>query len=303
MPNSYMDLWSQIYILDFGETLGEKITYYRNSYFYAVKDGDYYDWRLVPGMDKIIDRRIAPLALRLDADKYLDLPGLTSHDIKVKLPHKVEKEYKSMAQKLYAEINGKTVYAESATEKYHICRDMLSGAKYVQRGSKEYTVIHNEKLNALEEFIGEMQGKPVMVAYERWHEHDRIQARFGGRLPAVNGKTSTEAMSRIQRDWNACKIPILLVQPAALSHGLNLQRGGHDLVWFCGAIENYEFYEQLQRRLYRQGVQRPVRVHHIVVPGSLDMVVLARLRSKRLRQMRVFDAIKAYRDNQSSFSS
>jgi len=297
-PRSLLDLWSQIFIIDQGARLGKKITHYRNAYFYAERKNKYVVWHLIPGMAKVIHDKCADIAIRLDEKTHLNLPGLVHNDVKVSLPDKIKKMYNKMFRDLYTEINGETVFADSATEKYFICRDIISGARYLEKGLHEYETLHTAKISALAEIIDELQGKPVMVAYTRWHEYFRICERFGD-LPVVNGKTSQKKCERIKNRWNEGEISILLVQPQALSHGLNLQKGGHDLVWFS-LVEDYEVYEQLQRRLYRQGVFQPVRVHHIIAQGTLDSLILARLHDKRLRQQSLFQAIKLYYNRKKS---
>jgi SNF2 family DNA or RNA helicase len=292
-PRALLDLWSQIYILDKGAAIGKNITHYRKSYFTPINRGNYFDYEIRPGCETVIHNNVAPLALYMDDEEHLDLPDLIYNDIRITLPPKVKKQYESMSGKLFAEIEGKKVFAESAAEKYRLCCDMSSGAIYTEY--PKFETLHTAKIDAVKELVGELQGAPLMVVYHRWHEHDRLKKAFP-EAPAINGKTPSAEGSAILRRWNLGDLPVLLVQCQSVTHGLNLQKGGHDLVWFS-IPDNYEIYDQLNRRLYRRGVEKAVRIHHLVARGTLDAMLLSRLGDKEARQERLFDSLVWYYSN------
>jgi SNF2 family DNA or RNA helicase len=289
-PRSLLDLWSQVYILDNGAALGQKITHYRKDYFNAINRGNYFDYEIKPGMDEIIEGNTAPLALRMSADKYLDLPGIVYNDTKTSLPDKARKQYQQLSKNFLVSLESGKLHIESTAQQYATCRDFAGGAIYTKH--PKYEVVHTAKIDAVKELVGELQGKPVMIVYHRVHEFERLRAAFPG-APAVNGQTKQAECSATLKRWNDGKLPILLVQCQSVTHGLNLQRGGNDLVWFS-IPDDYEVYEQLNRRIYRRGTTDTVRIHHIVAKGTIDTMLLARLRDKKARQQKLFDAVLAY---------
>jgi len=289
-PKSLQDLWSQIYILDNGQAIGKNITHYRQAYFNAIRYENYTAYEVKPGMDEIIHRNVAPLTLRMNAATHLDLPDLIYNDIKVSLPKKAAKDYQKLSKNFIVQLQGEDKFVESAAQKYNMCRDFSGGAVYTEK--PKFEVVHKEKIEAIKELAGELQGKPLLIAYHRWHEFERLREVFPG-ARAIHGKTSQQSASESIKLWNRGELPILLVQCQAVTHGLNLQSGGNDLVWFS-IPDDYEIYEQLNRRLYRRGVAGTVRIHHIITKNTIDLALLERLRDKKARQLRLFDAILAY---------
>ena len=145
---------------------------------------------------------------------------------------------------------------------------------------------HSRKLDALEDLIEAANGQPVLVAYWYQHEHDRIHARF-----AKAGVRDLRSEADIS-DWNAGKIPVALIHPAAAGHGLNLQAGGHILVWYS-MIWNLELYQQTNGRLWRQGQTERVSIHHIVTADTMDEDVMEALRQKNMTQEKLMTAVRA----------
>ena len=143
--------------------------------------------------------------------------------------------------------------------------------------------IHDRKLDALEDLVESANGKPVLVAYWFKHDKDRIRQR----MEARELKEPQDFA-----DWNAGKIPVALIHPASAGHGLNLQDGGHIIVWF-GLTWNLELYQQLNARLDRQGQQSVVTVYRIITEGSEDLRILAALDKKDQVQETLKESIKA----------
>ena len=293
-PRSMQDLWSQMYILDFGKRLGKNVTAFRNAYFYHEKRGEAHFWHLIPGMEQTIWDRIADLCYRIDAETHLDLPELIINDIMVTLPPPAQKIYKSMEIKLFAEIDGNKRFARTSGSLYGMCRQIAGGAVY-KEDSKEYDVIHGAKLQALDELRNELGGKPLLVVFQFRHELKRLQERFG-KQAAIAGGTKEARISALLSRWNRGELPLLFVQSQSISHGVNLQSGGNDIVWYT-LTPDLDIYEQLNRRLYRSGVRGAVRIHRLIARGTVDHAVIGSLTCKRGSQQGLFDALEAYRKN------
>lgn len=290
-PRSLQDLWSQVYILDIGRLLGQYISHYRSAYFYQIMRGNYFDWKIQPGMDDIIYKRISPIAFRLDAESLLDLPDLVFNDIEVELPPKAKKVYRGLQKDLFAELDGAEVYADTAAVAYQMCQQVAGGALYREGGVE---VLHDAKIDALKGLVEELGGKPILVAYKYKHELERLQKALPNNR-AIHGGSSGKDDAQTISAWNADRVPVLLAQAQTISHGLNLQGGScSDVVWFS-LTDDFEVYEQLYRRVYRQGNKnKKVRVHHIVARDTVDSLIKKRLSSKDERQQSLFKALQEY---------
>jgi SNF2 family DNA or RNA helicase len=302
-PNSLMGLWSQIYVLDRGSALGANITQYRRKYFNTINRGNYNDYELIPGADKDIPKTTAPLVIRMDAKDCLSLPPVVYNTISVTLPPKVRKQYDSFEKDLFAELDGEEKFIQTSVAAYLVCRQVANGFVYVPKQLGEFDektaeerteVLHNGKIEALKELIGELQGKPVLVAYHFKQDLIAIKQALGAKVPHIGAGVSSRETAKHIKDWNAGKLPVLLGHPQSMSHGLNLQAGGNDVVWYS-LTDSLENYLQLNRRILRQGVKGQVRVHHIVTEKTIDVVVMQRLKAKDTTQQAFLDAIKEYR--------
>lgn len=293
-PNGLIDLWAQVYLLDGGESLGKNVTAYRNRYFYK-EGGPFGKWLPKAGSHEAIYKAITHLVLRLSAADHLDLPPLVENDIWVELPRGRAKAYRKLERELFVEIeDGGELVIGSAGAKYAACRGYANGGLYETIGDTRTTHhVHDVKVDALLELIGELQGKPLLVAYQFNHDLERMQKRLKG-APTINGKTTATQSNQIISDWNAGRIPLLMVQPQALSHGVNMQASGNDVAWF-GLTDNLETYLQFNARIYRQGVSGQVRVHRILARGTVDEAVRQRIESKDETQQALLRALQAYR--------
>jgi SNF2 family DNA or RNA helicase len=302
-PKSLEDLWSQVYILDKGEALGKFVTHYRNKYFYPTGFKNY-QYELKPGAEKTIYDRVAPLVMRIDAATHLDLPDLVFNRIDVELPAAAKKVYNDLKKVLVAEIEGATHIVPTLAAAYGVCCQVANGAIYDQeadglvlRTLDTYTDVHDEKIKALQDLIDELQGKPVLVAYRFKHDLARLRKALGKDVPYIGGGVTAKRSTSIVDDWNKGRIPVLLGNPQSMAHGLNMQAGGNDVVWF-GLTDNYEDYDQFNRRVFRQGVKGQVRLHHLVAKGTVDEIILKRCESKSARQEDLFEALKRWRTKQ-----
>lgn len=294
-PKSVENLWSQMYILDQGQTLGTRVTHFRNAYFYHQVKNNVHYYHPIPGMDKVVWGRVNPLCYRIDAETNLSLPPLIVNDIKVGLPKSAQKVYDDMERELFAEINGAERFAPTSGAKYGICRQIAGGALY-RENSRQYDTMHKAKLLALDELIAELNGKPLLVVFNFRHELERMQAHFNQHCPAIYGASNEKTVKQILEAWNKGKLPLLLAQAQSISHGLNMQSGGNDIAWYT-LTDDYDIYEQLNRRIYRSGVEGTVRIHRIIAKGTIDQMVLSMLSKKQSGQQGLFDALQEYQQS------
>lgn len=282
-PNSLMDLWPQMYLIDQGERLGKTITGYRQRYFNPGKTNGYvvYSYEPKPGSDEKIRGLISDICISMKADDYLQMPELIVNDIPVRLSAPELKLYRQLEQEQLLQIDGEDVSALTAAAVCNKLLQMANGGVYTDDGS--VIDIHRRKLDALEDILDAANGQPVLVFYTFRQDFGRIMKRFGGR---------TLKGSEDIRDWNEGRIPLLLAQPASMGHGLNLQAGGHIIVWY-GLNWSLELYQQANARLYRQGQQSGVIIHRLIAQGTLDEDVAKRLQSKDARQEDLMTALKA----------
>lgn len=285
-------LFPQIFMLDLGESLGDGITKFRRRYFYKGGFGGY-KWLPSEGSKKLIESKIAHLCHRLSREDHLDLPEIVVNDVWVDLPEKVAKSYRKLEREMFLEIeSGEEIIASNAGSKYNLCRQMTGGGIYDDEGNALH--LHTSKIEALKEVALELQGKPILVAFQFRHDWDRIKKAFKG-AERIDGTVSLTKSRQVIADWNAGKIACLAVQPRALSHGINMQSGpGRDVVWL-GLTDSLDVYQQLNARIYRQGVSSEVRIHRILARKTVDEAIADRLESKDKNQKSLLDALNEYR--------
>ena len=283
-PNGLMDLWSQLYLLDRGERLGRTLTEYRERYFRPGQQSGYvvYSYDLRPGADKEIFRKIGDICVSMKSEDYLTLPPLMQNIVKVQLPDEALERYREMEKELVLSIGDTDITAVSAAALTNKLLQMANGAVY--DAEKEVVQIHGAKLDALDEIISCNEGKSVMVIYSYRHDLERLRKKY----PKVRELKTAEDI----RDWNAGRIPLLLVHPQSAGHGLNLQHGGHIVVWY-GLTWSLEAYQQTNKRLHRPGQTEPVMLHHLVAKGTIDEDVMRALEGKAAGQESMLDAVKA----------
>lgn len=298
--NGLLDLFGQCYILDQGRTLGQYISHYRMKYFVPSHDG--FSWNIREGAEDEIYKRISPLALRMAADDYLDMPTLIENNIRVDLPADVMTMYSQLEEDLIAKLDANVVVAATAAAASMKCRQVANGGIYLDpdvqaliklpKSKREWVNLHTEKIDALADLIDELQGSPLLVAYDFEHDLDRLREKLGQDVPYIGGGVSAKRSAELEEAWNQGHLPVLLGHPQAMGHGLNLQEMGNHVCWHSMTWD-YELYDQFIRRVLRQGNKsKKVFVHHIMARGTIDEVMLAALKSKRRGQNALFDALK-----------
>ena len=285
-PNTLIDLWSQVYLLDGGAALGQTITGYRDRYFVPDKRSGYivYSYKLKSAQaEKDIHAAIEPLCMSLKAADYIRMPDRIDNVIRVELPEKARKIYDDMARDLVLGVGEPDeITATSAAALSNKLLQMANGRVYTDEGA--VVDIHTAKVEALQEIAEANEGKPILVFYAYRHDLDALKNHF----PESRCLTGPEDL----REWNAGRIPMLLAHPASTAYGLNLQAGGHIIVWF-GLTWSLEHYQQANARLYRQGQERPVVIHHLVAKGTVDEHVMKALSTKAAGQEALLEAMKA----------
>lgn len=286
-PNGLIDLWPQMYLLDMGERLEKTITAYRAKYFRPGRTNGQvvFDYKPNTGSEEAIYKRISDICISMKAEDYLDLPDMIEIPVEVSMNERQMAQYEKFEEeqvlKLQEEGDISAVNAAALSNKL---LQYANGAIYdTERNIHE---LHEAKLDALEEIVEAANGSPVLVFYSFRHDVARILKRLKLYHPKeIGGQEDIQA-------WNEGKIPVMLAHPASAGHGLNLQKGGHIMVWF-GLPWSLELYQQANARLHRQGQSQPVRNYIIMTKGTMDADVRKALSGKTDRQDALMEAVKA----------
>lgn len=287
-PRGLMDLWAQVFLLDGGKRLGRTITAYRDAYFVPDKRNrtTIFSYAPKPGATEEIYNRISDICISMKADDYLELPELVYHDIPVVLDAAAQKAYNRLERDTLLQVDDETVVtAGTAAVLRGKLLQLCNGAVYDEEGN--VVTIHDCKMEALLETVEQLNGQHAIICYNFKHDKTRLLEALKAtrlRVSVYEGKEQEEA-------WNAGNIDLLLVQPASCGYGLNLQDGGHHIIWF-GLNDSLELYQQTNKRLHRQGQAYPVIVHHLLVQGGTDEDVIQSLSGKADVQDSLLEALK-----------
>lgn len=288
-PNGLMDLWGQYRVLDMGERLGRFITPFRQAYFLPDKRNAHmiFSYKPAPHAEEEIHRRISDITISMQACDHLVMPELITTTVKVKLSERERKAYEQLKQDLVLDLAGQQITAANAGSLSGKLSQMASGAVYNDSG--ETTLLHDRKLEALEDIIESANGQSMLITY--WFKHDlsRLEAKLAS-LQVRHRRIDDGASIRA---WNAKEVPVGLIHPASAGHGLNLQQGGSNLVWFS-LTWSLELYQQTVARLWRQGQNaQTVVVQHLVCENTIDERVMKALEEKSSIQNALIQAVKA----------
>ena len=280
--NGYIDLWSEVYLLDRGERLGRTIGMYRQSYFHPGRSNGHvvYEWVMNRGAKEIIDERLSDLCVSMKAVDFLEMPDRVETDVYVEMCAAEKKLYDQFGRD-HVLPDMDIVGANAAVVQAKLLQ-MANGFIYDEDKTAHH--IHSHKLEAVDEIIEAAGTRPVLLFYTFIEDKNRLVERFP---EARELKTKADV-----DDWNAGKIPLLITHPASTGHGLNLQEGGNIVVWF-GLPWSLELYQQANARLYRQGQKNTVYIYHILTKDTHDTDVLRALKSKNLTQEELLRALKA----------
>jgi len=280
-PNSLMEAWSQMFLLDGGKRLGTAFYNFRNRYFNSDYMG--FKWELKPGAGKKIRDKIAELAVVVE--RYDGLPDRVDLTERVYLPPKVRNEYEQLSKDFLLELQDSDITAVNAAVLVGKLQQLASGAVY--RDDKEYEIYHNAKLDALQSLVDQAEGENLLVAYSYRHEYERIKAIY----PHAVSIKDPDVIGR----WNRGEIKMLLAHPASAAHGLNLQDGGRRIIWYSPTWSN-EMKLQFDARLHRQGQKDHVYVHTICADSTIDDEIVKAVAGKKSAQDILLAAVKKYRE-------
>lgn len=284
-PNSMMDLWAQVYLIDSGERLEKSFTRFRERYFKPTHQVSehVFNWELREDAEELIYERIDDVCISMKASDYLSMPERIDTVQEVTLSNKERKLYDELERDyiLESEDDGDIV-AQSGASLSQKLLQLSNGAVYTDE--QEVRQVHDRKLDKLEEIIEDSQGQPILLFYNFKHDKERILERF--KQAVVLGSDN------YKEEWDKGDIEILLAHPASAGHGLNLQQGGHIIVWF-GLTWSLELYQQANARLYRQGQDNTTIIHHIMTDNTIEQRVYKALQNKELTQDELMNAVKA----------
>lgn len=273
-PNGLLDLWGQIALMDNGARLGKNITAYRTRFFNPGRQlptGVVTEWFLKPGAEAKIHSLIDDICLSMESDGRIDLPSITKNLVEVDLPPAAKKAYRDMKNTFVSEIAGGEIHtAANAAVMSSKLSQITAGFLYHDEGEGSYDVLHTEKIKAVREIV-DGTGSPVLVFYHFKSELEALKKEF------PEARTVDEP--GVLDDWDMGQVPVMLAHPASAGHGLNLQHGGHTIVWTTPTW-SLEEWDQANKRLARQGQKHPVVIHVLVAPGTVDKAILDRLESK-----------------------
>ena len=278
--NGLMDLFAEYKLLDGGFRLGRYITHFREKYF-EQDDWCEFVWYLKEDAEEEIYEKISDITISMKAIDYLKLPPLILNEVRAELDDKDIKAYKTLKNQMLLDYEGKEIDAVNAAVLSNKLLQMANGAIYDE--NKNVVVVHNKKLDVLEDLIEQANGKSVLVAY--WFKHDLVRIKERFECKEILDEEDIE-------DWNKGLIKVGLIHPASAGHGLNLQTGGSTLIWF-GLTWSLELYEQTNARLYRQGQKDSVVIHHIITKDTIDEDVMEALKDKEHTQSALINAVKA----------
>ena len=263
-PNGHMDLWAQMWLIDMGERLGKTLTSYRTRYFRPGRSNGHvvYDWILRPGSHEAISDLMSDVTVSLKAEDWLEVPDFIETDIRIALSPSESKAYRDFERDQLMSLDGKDIEAVTAAALTNKLLQFTGGAMYdTEHGWHQ---VSDAKLRALDDILEAANGEPVLVFYQYKHELERLLDRYASMKPvAFSGAPET------LKAWNEGRIPLMVCQPASVQYGLNMQQGGHIIVWYTPTW-NLEQYQQANARLHRQGQTHPVVCYRLICDGTVD---------------------------------
>ena len=290
-PNGYTDLWAEIFLLDQGERLEKTIGRYREKYFTPGRSNGYavYEWVLRKGCAEKIQERIADITVSMRAADYLSLPDRIDNSVMITLAEKDLAAYRRMEREHLLKLIDAEITAANVAAVMNKLLQLAGGAVYDDDGG--YVEFHDAKICTLMDII-DTAGSPVLVFYGYRHERERLLKAL--RVRRLHARELNDGAD--VDDWNSGKVPVLLAHPASVGYGLNLQAGGHVIVWYS-LPWSLELYQQANARLHRQGQTEAVVVNHLIAAGTVDEQVMRSLAAKNTGQAALMAALRERTDS------
>lgn len=302
--NSLLNVWNQLKLINRNDTAwaGQTIYEFQERYFNAVtknKRGYVIKWAPKFGAEDIIFRKMSKDVISMRTEGLVELPEISYSTLYIQLPEQARKEYETLQTEIAEELEEKdrvTYVTDDGVTLYLPNSDVLSGkllqlaggALYTDTKTHQFATFHDEKLNALDDLI-ETATSPLLVFYYFTSDKIRIEQRYKNKIPVLDSKDKN--VQEMIRQWNDGEIPVMLAHPASVGHGLNLQDGGHTIVWFSYPNWDNDKYRQANKRLYRSGQTHPVNVIHIVAKNTIEEVMLRSLNAKQKTNDRLMTAL------------
>ncbi len=290
-PNGLQDLWGQMWFVDRGQRLGTSYSAFQQRWFNQINVGDFFKYEAAPHAQGEIQNLLKDICLTVQAKDYFDLQEPIVNHIYIDLPSKARRAYTEMEKEMFTNLSGSDIEAVNAGARTAKCHQLANGAAYIEGTNHRWVEVHDLKIQALESIVAEAGGRNLLVAYHFKSDLARLVKAFP-RARVLDDDPQTI------RDWNAGKINMLLAHPASAGHGLNLQDGGHVLVYFAISW-NLENHQQILERIgptrqLQAGHDRPVYVHYILAKGTVDELILKRLEGKGSVQQILMEAMSSY---------
>lgn len=287
-PNGLMDLWPQIWLLDMGERLGRTLGSYRSEFFTAGRRNGavVYDWIARPGARQRISKRLADISMSMQASDYLNMPDVIDGGLTLALPPGEMRDYLAFQREQLMQLDNTDIEAVTAAALTNKLLQYTGGALYDDQHN--WHEVSTAKLEALQDIV-ESTDESVLIYYQYQSEKDRI-------LKMLPDAVTFTGEPELLESWNAGKIRLMLAHPASVAYGLNMQAGGHIIVWYTPTW-NLELYMQANARLHRQGQTKPVVIYHLIAAGTIDERVMQALNCKNGSQAALLKHIKELRES------
>jgi SNF2 family DNA or RNA helicase len=287
MPNSHIDLFAQVRLVDDGVRLGTSFTAFKQQYF-CQPAYLHAPWKAKDGTAQALEQKISDITITLRSSDWLDIPDTVVEDVEIHFTPELQEKYEILEEELVIELcKEKTINVTNSAALITKLIQFTSGCMYDDE--KATHPIHSLKFEALEKIV-KKETAPIFVATMYKHEYVRMREHFPESV-FFNEAKSVDAQNRLMKDWNAGKIRLMFAHPASVGHGLNLQYGGSILV-YPSLTHNREWYEQLICRFARRGQTEITKVYRLMVPGTVDDAVAEALANKASNEARLITALQ-----------
>lgn len=285
-PNSLLDLWPQMYLLDMGERLGKTITYYRDNFFAVERwvNDNVAKYEVLPGAEKKIYSKIKDICISMKTRDYIDLPPKIDNVIDIEFSKKILTQYYDFEREQVLKLLDTEITPLSAAALSTKLRQFASGFVYDEDGLAHD--VHSYRIDALEEYVEVLNGKPILIFYWFRHTREQLIKRF---------KKLKPLLMKDDKDidtWNKGKTPLMFLHPGSAAHGLNLQFGGSNQFWLEN-IWSLELILQADARLMRPGQKYTVVSNRFKALGTIDERIIDSNLKKERGQNALMSATKA----------